>query len=171
MYICSSDTLPGSIVLIIFYGYLLLRGAQLLSNGSELLLEVISPGLIGGDLQSCCLASPPVLIVFRTFQNIHTMMANEQLIARQEWFAIRSSCDIDKIRMLPPSSHLTGRVAALSVTALGHWQEDNSVLSSSWVYIHDGFASCRSPSTNSGGTARCTYHCCLGARRHKRASS
>ena len=34
---------------MIVYGYLLLRGAQLLSNGSELLLEVISPGIIGGD--------------------------------------------------------------------------------------------------------------------------
>ena len=35
---------------MIVYGYLLLRGAQLLSNGSELLLEVISPGIIGGSL-------------------------------------------------------------------------------------------------------------------------
>lgn len=48
--ICSSDSLAGSIVLIIFYGYLLLRGARLLSDGSELLLEVISPGIIGGKL-------------------------------------------------------------------------------------------------------------------------
>ena len=47
---CSSDSLLGSIVLMIVYGYLLLRGAQLLSNGSELLLEVISPGIIGGEL-------------------------------------------------------------------------------------------------------------------------
>ena len=45
---CSSDSVLGSIVLMIVYGYLLLRGAQLLSNGSELLLEVISPGIIGG---------------------------------------------------------------------------------------------------------------------------
>ena len=45
----SSDSLVGSIVLIIFYGYLLLRGARLLSDGSELLLEVISPGIIGGE--------------------------------------------------------------------------------------------------------------------------
>ena len=35
---------------MIVYGYLLLRGAQLLSNGSELLLEVISPGIIGGNV-------------------------------------------------------------------------------------------------------------------------
>ena len=33
---------------MIVYGYLLLKGAQLLSSGSELLLEVISPGIIGG---------------------------------------------------------------------------------------------------------------------------
>lgn len=56
---CSSDSVLGSIVLMIVYGYLLLRGAQLLSNGSELLLEVISPGIIGGSpyilFQSHCL--------------------------------------------------------------------------------------------------------------------
>lgn len=30
------------------YGYLLLRGANLLGDGSELLLEVLDPGIIGG---------------------------------------------------------------------------------------------------------------------------
>ena len=54
---CSSDSLVGSIVLIIFYGYLLLRGARLLSDGSELLLEVISPGIIGGENPSASASS------------------------------------------------------------------------------------------------------------------
>ena len=31
------------------YGYCLLQGASLLSDGSEMLLEVLNPGLIGGE--------------------------------------------------------------------------------------------------------------------------
>lgn len=30
------------------YGFMLLKGANLLSDGSELLLEVLNPGIIGG---------------------------------------------------------------------------------------------------------------------------
>ncbi|CAL5223152.1 g5620 [Coccomyxa viridis] len=58
-----SDSVLGSIVLMIVYGYLLLRGAQLLSNGSELLLEVISPGIIGGLLLPILGALPDALII------------------------------------------------------------------------------------------------------------
>ena len=46
---CSSS-LPGSIFLCLMYGALLLKGANLISDGSELLLEVLDPGLIGGLL-------------------------------------------------------------------------------------------------------------------------
>ena len=44
---CSSS-LSGSIFLTATYGFLLLKGANLISDGSELLLEVFDPGLIGG---------------------------------------------------------------------------------------------------------------------------
>ncbi len=44
----SSSSLGGSILLILGYGYLLLKGAGLLSDGSEALLEVLDPGIIGG---------------------------------------------------------------------------------------------------------------------------
>jgi len=44
---CSSSSLGGSIILLLGYGYLLLKGAQLLSDGSEMLLEVLDPGIIG----------------------------------------------------------------------------------------------------------------------------
>jgi len=30
------------------YGFMLLKGANLLSDGSEMLLEVLNPGIIGG---------------------------------------------------------------------------------------------------------------------------
>jgi hypothetical protein len=44
---CSSS-LSGSLFLTATYGFLLLKGANLISDGSELLLEVLDPGLIGG---------------------------------------------------------------------------------------------------------------------------
>ena len=44
----SSSSVGGSILLCIAYGYVLLKGAQLLSDGSEMLLEVLNPGVIGG---------------------------------------------------------------------------------------------------------------------------
>lgn len=44
---CSSS-LTGSIFLTVTYGFLLLKGANLISDGSELLMEVLDPGLIGG---------------------------------------------------------------------------------------------------------------------------
>lgn len=44
----SSDSLGGSLSLMFIYGYLLLIGANQLSDGSELLLEILDPGVIGG---------------------------------------------------------------------------------------------------------------------------
>jgi hypothetical protein len=57
---CSSTSLGGSIATIVIYGYCLLQGANYLSDGSEMLLEVLDPGLIGGALRVihdyCCCA-------------------------------------------------------------------------------------------------------------------
>ena len=50
----SSSSLGGSILLCIAYGYVLLKGAQLLSDGSEMLLEVLNPGVIGGVGTKAC---------------------------------------------------------------------------------------------------------------------
>jgi Ca2+/Na+ antiporter len=44
---CSSSV-AGSLMLIAGYGFVLLKGANLISDGSELLLLVMDPGLIGG---------------------------------------------------------------------------------------------------------------------------
>ena len=45
------------------YGYLLLQGANFLSDGSELRLEVLSPGLIGGLLLPVLGALPDALVI------------------------------------------------------------------------------------------------------------
>ncbi|CAL8462752.1 g2285 [Coccomyxa elongata] len=58
-----SNTLPGSIVLMLAYGFMLLKGANLLSDGSELLLEVLNPGIIGGLLLPVLGALPDALII------------------------------------------------------------------------------------------------------------
>lgn len=45
----SSTSLPGAVILVLFYGRLILYAANWLSDGSEMLLEILNPGIIGGD--------------------------------------------------------------------------------------------------------------------------
>jgi len=59
-----STSLPGTILLIAGYGFMLLKGANLISDGSELLLEVMDPGLIGGLLLPGDLYPYPYLYPF-----------------------------------------------------------------------------------------------------------
>lgn len=44
---CTTSLL-GNVFLIAVYGYLMLLAAKSLSNGSEILLQIIGPGIIGG---------------------------------------------------------------------------------------------------------------------------
>ncbi len=44
----SDGSLTGALLEVGVYGYVLLQGAGLLADGSELLLEVVEPGIIGG---------------------------------------------------------------------------------------------------------------------------
>jgi len=44
-----SESLGGSIFLMLTYGYILLKGASYISEGSEHLLGVLSPGIVGGE--------------------------------------------------------------------------------------------------------------------------
>ncbi|CAM6121689.1 unnamed protein product [Calypogeia fissa] len=58
-----SDSLGGILSLIVAYGYLLLVAAQLISKGSELLLEVTNAGLFGGRLLPILGALPDALLI------------------------------------------------------------------------------------------------------------
>lgn len=58
-----STSLPGTLLLIAGYGYMLLQGANLISDGSELLLEVMDPGLIGGLLLPILGALPDAAMI------------------------------------------------------------------------------------------------------------
>ncbi|CAD7702344.1 unnamed protein product, partial [Ostreobium quekettii] len=55
--------LGSSIFLLVVYGFVLLQGANLLSDGSEMLLEVFPPGIIGGILLPILGALPDCLII------------------------------------------------------------------------------------------------------------
>mmetsp|Transcript_38807 Transcript_38807/g.91895 ORF Transcript_38807/g.91895 Transcript_38807/m.91895 type:complete len:533 (+) Transcript_38807:126-1724(+) len=58
-----SDSLGGSIFLMCAYGFLLLKGAEYISEGSEHLLGVLSPGVIGGLVLPVLGALPDTLII------------------------------------------------------------------------------------------------------------
>lgn len=62
-----SVTLGGNAVLLVAYGFMLLKAAQLLSDGSELLLSVMSPGVIGGLVLPILGAFPDALLIAGTF--------------------------------------------------------------------------------------------------------
>ena len=58
-----STSLGGNAALLVTYGYMLLQAAQLLSDGSELLLTVMSPGIIGGLVLPVLGAFPDALLI------------------------------------------------------------------------------------------------------------
>eukprot|EP00250_Pteridium_aquilinum_P008145 c17713_g1_i1 orf=257-2572(+) len=58
-----SNSLPGNLFLMLVYGYLLLMSAKLISEGSEQLLEVMNPGLIGGLLLPILGALPDAALI------------------------------------------------------------------------------------------------------------
>ena len=62
---CSSSV-AGSLMLIAGYGFVLLKGANLISDGSELLLLVMDPGLIGGLVLPILGALPDAAMPLRT---------------------------------------------------------------------------------------------------------
>jgi hypothetical protein len=58
-----STSLGGNLSLLLIYGFMLLKAAQLLSDGSELLLAVLSPGIIGGLVLPILGALPDALLI------------------------------------------------------------------------------------------------------------
>ncbi|CAN6172525.1 unnamed protein product [Urochloa humidicola] len=59
---CTTNV-PGNLFLVLTYGFLVYKGAAYLSEGSELLLEIMGPGLVGGLLLPILGALPEALIV------------------------------------------------------------------------------------------------------------
>ncbi|GMH40762.1 hypothetical protein BSKO_08666 [Bryopsis sp. KO-2023] len=59
----NPESIGGSLFMLLVYGYILLQGANLLADGSEMLLEIFSPGLIGGLVLPILGALPDCLII------------------------------------------------------------------------------------------------------------
>jgi hypothetical protein len=57
-----TTTVLGNLFLVLAYGFLMFRAATCLSAGSELLLEIMDPGLVGGLLLPILSALPNALM-------------------------------------------------------------------------------------------------------------
>ncbi|KAI8009853.1 Sodium/calcium exchanger NCL [Camellia lanceoleosa] len=58
-----TTTVLGNLFLIIVYGYLMFLAATYLSNGSELLLEILGPGIVGGLFLPILGALPDAMLI------------------------------------------------------------------------------------------------------------
>lgn len=59
---CTKTAL-GNVFLVLVYGYLMFLAATYLSSGSELLLEILGPGLIGGLFLPVLGALPDAMLI------------------------------------------------------------------------------------------------------------
>ncbi|XP_073287240.1 sodium/calcium exchanger NCL-like [Primulina huaijiensis] len=75
---CTSTAL-GNLFLILVYGYLMFLAATYLSSGSELLLEILGPGLIGGLFLPILGALPDALLILVSGLSGSTETAQSQV--------------------------------------------------------------------------------------------
>lgn len=111
---------------MVFYGYILLQGANLISAGSELLLEILDPGLIGGLVLPILGALPDAAIIVisgskasleEVSVGVGTLAGSTTLLLTLVWggSACLGRCDLDahnesinKSLTNPFSLHRTG---------------------------------------------------------------
>eukprot|EP00879_Flechtneria_rotunda_P019587 GHRR01020580.1.p1 GENE.GHRR01020580.1~~GHRR01020580.1.p1 ORF type:complete len:454 (+),score=145.47 GHRR01020580.1:211-1572(+) len=74
----SAESIAGALLDVFVFGYILLQGAGLLSDGSELLLEIVNPGIVGGVVLPVLGALPDSLIIL-TALNASKEQAQEQV--------------------------------------------------------------------------------------------
>ncbi|KAI3975411.1 hypothetical protein MKX01_004498 [Papaver californicum] len=73
-------TVFGNIFLIVIYGGLMLVAARLLSDGSELLLEILGPGIVGGLFLPMLGALPDALLILVSGISGTKEVAQEQVL-------------------------------------------------------------------------------------------
>ncbi|GJX42537.1 sodium/calcium exchanger NCL-like protein [Tanacetum coccineum] len=74
-----TDTALGNLFLILVYGYLMFLAATYLSAGSELLLEILGPGLVGGLLLPILGALPDAMLILVSGLSGSVDVAQEQV--------------------------------------------------------------------------------------------
>lgn len=75
----NCDNLGASLFLNFVYGFALLQAANLISDGSELLLEILSPGLVGGLLLPILGAVPDAAVIVASGLGASKEEAQEQV--------------------------------------------------------------------------------------------
>ncbi|GAB2216076.1 hypothetical protein Drorol1_Dr00023843 [Drosera rotundifolia] len=76
---CTTTWL-GNLFLILVYGYLMYTGATFLSNGSDLLLEVMGPGIVGGLFLPMLGALPDSILILVSGLSGSTDTAQSQVL-------------------------------------------------------------------------------------------
>ena len=75
----NCDNVGAALFLNLVYGYALLQAANLISDGSELLLEILSPGLVGGLLLPVLGAVPDAAVIVASGLGASKEEAQEQV--------------------------------------------------------------------------------------------
>ncbi|KAG1679416.1 hypothetical protein FOA52_007707 [Chlamydomonas sp. UWO 241] len=75
----TSESVVASLLEVAVYGYILLQGAGLLGAGSEMLLEILNPGIIGGVVLPLLGAIPDSLIIVNAGLHATPETAQEQV--------------------------------------------------------------------------------------------
>lgn len=63
-YFPCSERVVGNLFLMVVYGFILAKGSKLLADGTELLMEILNPGFIGGFVLPVLGALPDTAIIF-----------------------------------------------------------------------------------------------------------
>lgn len=74
-----TTTVLGNTFLILVYGYLMYTAATYLSNGSELLLEILGPGIVGGLFLPILGALPDAMLILVSGLSGSTAVAQDQV--------------------------------------------------------------------------------------------
>ncbi|KAG7988256.1 hypothetical protein I3843_03G178300 [Carya illinoinensis] len=82
-----TTTVLGNVFLILVYSYLMFLGAKLLSDGSEILLEILGPGIIGGFFLPVLSALPDATIILASGLSGSTATAQSQVSVGMGLFA------------------------------------------------------------------------------------
>lgn len=77
-----TTTVVGNMFLVISYGFLMYKAATYLSSGSELLLEIMGPGIVGGLFLPILGALPDAMLILGTS---HTFPIEHTLFSLNLW--------------------------------------------------------------------------------------
>eukprot|EP00878_Enallax_costatus_P007203 GHUV01007547.1.p1 GENE.GHUV01007547.1~~GHUV01007547.1.p1 ORF type:complete len:589 (+),score=195.07 GHUV01007547.1:201-1967(+) len=118
----DAESIAGALLDVFVFGYILLKGAGLLSDGSELLLEVLNPGIIGGVVLPVLGALPDSLIILTALSapaaeaqeqvavGIGTLAGSTVLLLSLAWgvSVLLGRCDLSPLGVAVDKKHTRG---------------------------------------------------------------